>query len=140
MKGRCVILMVGLLVLLSMGLVGSAGSQEAVPAQKASAEGTGLIGMGFLPFLWLTIVAVVVSLLMYFLLNVKMVGGPISNIMVGWVGAWLGSPILGHWFKALSADGVYFIPAILGCAALVYACHCWHQVALEAMGKPSQSS
>jgi uncharacterized membrane protein YeaQ/YmgE (transglycosylase-associated protein family) len=131
-------LVVGSLVLLGMGLVSLSGAQEAAPGPKAPAEGTILIGMDFLPFLWLAIVAVVVSLLMYYLLRVKMVGGPAANILVGWVGAWLGSPVFGHWFKALSADGVYFIPAILGCASLVYACHCWHEITLEAMGRISQ--
>ena len=99
-----------------------------------------MIGMGFLPFLWLLIVAAVVLLLMYFLLGVRLMGGPATSILVGWIGAWLGSPVFGHWFKVLSAHGVYFIPAILGCAGLLYGCHCCQQVMAQAQGRPSQST
>ena len=160
MTSRCFVLVVGLLVLLGMGLIDSAGLaqepaeappetaavaaptpapavEEAVPEQEAPAEAAALIGMGFFPFLWLAIVAVVVSLLMYFLLQVRLMGGPAMNIGVGWIGAWLGSPVLGYWFEVLSAHGVYFIPAVLGCAGLVYGCYSWQRVAMQAPERPS---
>jgi hypothetical protein len=34
-------------------------------------------------------------------------------------GAWLGSPVLGHWWPGLQYHDVYYIPAILGSLALI---------------------
>ena len=36
---------------------------------------------------------------------------------VGWVAAWLGSPVLGHWFERVKIAGVYLIPALVGAFA-----------------------
>jgi uncharacterized membrane protein YeaQ/YmgE (transglycosylase-associated protein family) len=33
------------------------------------------------------------------------------------VGAWLGSPVLGHWFDPVKLAGIYLIPALLGAFA-----------------------
>ena len=158
MTGRHFVLVIGLVILLSLGLAISTGlaqeqaeapaettavaapapaAEEALPEEAPVAEAA-LVGMGFLPFLWLVIVAVVVSLLMYFLLQVRLMGGPATNITVGWIGAWLGSPVFGHWFNELSAHGVYFIPAVLGCAGLIYGCYSCHRVMTQALEKPSQ--
>ena len=44
--------------------------------------------------------------------------GPLfGKLIVGWVGAWLGSPIFGHWFWKI--ENVYVVPAILGAIAAV---------------------
>jgi uncharacterized membrane protein YeaQ/YmgE (transglycosylase-associated protein family) len=37
------------------------------------------------------------------------------HFFVGWLGAWLGSPVLGYWWEGLNYGQGYFIPAILGC-------------------------
>jgi uncharacterized membrane protein YeaQ/YmgE (transglycosylase-associated protein family) len=42
-----------------------------------------------------------------------------SKVVVGWVGAWLGSPVFGHWFPGLNYQQVYYIPAIVGSLALL---------------------
>jgi uncharacterized membrane protein YeaQ/YmgE (transglycosylase-associated protein family) len=45
-----------------------------------------------------------------------------SKVAVGWVGAWIGSPVLGHWpsrIPVLHYGDVWFVPAILGAAAVL---------------------
>lgn len=81
-----------------------------------------MFGMDFIPFLILLVIAVVVAAIVHYGINyyvVPGVGSFCSKIVIGWVGAWLGSPVLGHWWEALSYSGVYIVPAILGSLALV---------------------
>jgi uncharacterized membrane protein YeaQ/YmgE (transglycosylase-associated protein family) len=35
-------------------------------------------------------------------------------VIAGWVGAWLGSPLIGHWFERVKIANIYLIPALLG--------------------------
>ena len=42
-----------------------------------------------------------------------------SKVVVGWFGAWLGTPVFGRWFPGLNYNDVYFIPAILGAFAIL---------------------
>ena len=42
-----------------------------------------------------------------------------SKIVVGWLGGWLGSPILGHWFEGVNYGELYILPAIIGTAAML---------------------
>jgi uncharacterized membrane protein YeaQ/YmgE (transglycosylase-associated protein family) len=81
-----------------------------------------MIGMDFISFLILLVIAVVVSAILHFALGYYVVPGLTSyfgKVVVGWIGAWLGSPVLGHWWEGLNRGEVYFIPAILGSLALV---------------------
>jgi len=84
-----------------------------------------MIGMDFISFLILSIISVVVSAVLHYGLNYYATPGLasfFSKIVIGWVGAWLGSPVFGHWWEALNYGQVYIIPAILGSlAALVLA-------------------
>ncbi len=43
----------------------------------------------------------------------------VKAALVGWVGAWLGSLILGQWWEGPNYGQVYYVPAILGCLALL---------------------
>jgi len=43
----------------------------------------------------------------------------LSKVVFGWIGAWLGSPVLGNWFAGLQYKEVYIIPAILGSFAIL---------------------
>ena len=80
-----------------------------------------MIGMDFISFLVLLIISIVVSGVLHFVLKFYIVPGwrsYLGKIGVGWIGAWLGSPVLGHWphrFTFLSHEEVYIVPAILGC-------------------------
>jgi uncharacterized membrane protein YeaQ/YmgE (transglycosylase-associated protein family) len=81
-----------------------------------------MIGMDFISFLILLIISVVVSAILHFGLKYYIVGGFSSffgKVVIGWVGAWLGSPVFGYWFEGLNYEQVYIIPAILGAFAFV---------------------
>jgi uncharacterized membrane protein YeaQ/YmgE (transglycosylase-associated protein family) len=45
-----------------------------------------------------------------------------SKVIVGWIGAWIGTPVFGSWFPGMNYQGIYYIPAVIGAfAALVVA-------------------
>ena len=81
-----------------------------------------MIGMDFVSFLILLIISVVVSGALHYWFEYYVTPGLwsfCSKVVVGWLGAWLGSPVFGHWFPGLQYHDVYIIPAILGSLALV---------------------
>jgi uncharacterized membrane protein YeaQ/YmgE (transglycosylase-associated protein family) len=81
-----------------------------------------MIGMDFGSYVLLLVIAVVVSAILHYGLDYYVTPGPwsfCSKIVVGWVGAWLGSPVVGHWFPGLRYHEVYIIPAILGSLSLL---------------------
>lgn len=81
-----------------------------------------MIGMSFASFLILLVISIVVSAILHFGLKYYVTPGLwsfCSKIVVGWIGAWLGSPVLGHWWPGLQFEEVYYIPAILGSTALL---------------------
>ena len=81
-----------------------------------------MIGMDFISFLILLVISVVVSGVLHYGLNYYVAPGIwsfCSKVIVGWLGAWLGSPVVGHWFAGLQYHDVYVIPAIVGAAALI---------------------
>ena len=78
--------------------------------------------MDFISFLILLVISVVVSAILHFGVRFHVVPGLTSyfgEVVVAWVGAWLGSPVFGHWFGGLNRGEVYYVPAILGSLALV---------------------
>ncbi|MEM3018443.1 MAG: hypothetical protein QXO25_06150, partial [Candidatus Bathyarchaeia archaeon] len=69
----------------------------------------------------LLIVSAIVTYVLHYLLKYYVVPGfwsYLSKVVVGWIGAWLGSPVFGHWFGGLAYGEVYIIPAVLGAFAL----------------------
>jgi uncharacterized membrane protein YeaQ/YmgE (transglycosylase-associated protein family) len=87
-----------------------------------------MIGMDFISFLILLIISVVVSGILHFGFKYYIVSGfgsYLSKVLVGWIGAWLGSPVFGHWWQGLNYREVYIVPAILGCLLLlIFAVDC----------------
>jgi len=76
--------------------------------------------MNFVSFLILLAISVVVSYVMHYGLKYYVVPGSasfLSKVIIGWIGAWLGSPVFGHWL--FNYQEVYIIPAILGSLALL---------------------
>jgi uncharacterized membrane protein YeaQ/YmgE (transglycosylase-associated protein family) len=81
-----------------------------------------MIGMDFVSFLILLVISVVVAGVLHFGLKYYVIPGLasyFSKIVIGWIGAWLGSPVFGHWWAGVSYEQVYFVPAILGSLALL---------------------
>ncbi len=80
-----------------------------------------MIGMDFTSFIILLAISVGVTIIMHSLLKYYVIPGFwsfVSKVIIGWIGAWLGSPVLGYWFNGVNYNQVYIIPAILGAAAL----------------------
>jgi uncharacterized membrane protein YeaQ/YmgE (transglycosylase-associated protein family) len=84
-----------------------------------------MIGMSFIEFLILLVISVVVSAVLHYYFKYYVTPGHwsfCSKVVVGWIGAWLGSPVLGHWpsrIPNLHYGEVWYIPAILGALALI---------------------
>ena len=81
-----------------------------------------MIGIDFACFIILLIISVVVSVILHYGCKFYIMPGTtsfISKIIIGWLGAWLGSPVFGHWWEGLNYCHVYIVPAILGSFALL---------------------
>ncbi len=81
-----------------------------------------MIGMDLRSFLILLLISVAVSAVLHYGLKFYVRAGTgsfLSKAIIGWIGAWLGSPVFGHWPEGLSYGEVYYVPAILGSFALL---------------------
>ena len=81
-----------------------------------------MIGMDFGSFLILLVIAIIVAAVLHCALGLYVVSGArsfLAKVVVGWIGAWLGSPVVGHWWAPLKYCEIYIVPAILGAAALL---------------------
>jgi uncharacterized membrane protein YeaQ/YmgE (transglycosylase-associated protein family) len=84
-----------------------------------------MIGIDFVNFLILLVISVAVSGVLHYGLEHYVTPGYwsfTSKVVVGYLGAWLGSPVFGNWphrFPQLHHGEIWFIPAILGAAALI---------------------
>jgi len=83
-----------------------------------------MIGMSFRMFLVLLTAGVIAAAVIHYVARYRFLegfDGFLGKVMAGWVGAWLGSPILGHWFERVKIAHVYLIPALLGAFAGAFA-------------------
>jgi len=81
-----------------------------------------MIGMDFISFIILLIISIVVSGVLHFVFKFYIIPGwwsYASKVLIGWVGAWLGSPVFGYWWPGLNYEEVYIIPAILGSLSIL---------------------
>lgn len=79
-----------------------------------------MIGMSFLSFLILLGIGVIVAAVFHYGLRYRFldsVDAVFAKVALGWLGAWLGSPVLGHW--SFKLENVYLVPAVLGSATAV---------------------
>jgi uncharacterized membrane protein YeaQ/YmgE (transglycosylase-associated protein family) len=79
-----------------------------------------MIGMNFLPFLTLLVAGLVAAGILHYVVRYRYLDGFdgfLAKWAVGWLGAWLGSPVLGHWPKGLQVENVYILPALIGAFA-----------------------
>jgi uncharacterized membrane protein YeaQ/YmgE (transglycosylase-associated protein family) len=80
-----------------------------------------MLGMSFLSFLILTLIGAVVAVAYHNVIRYRFLEGEdalIGKLIIGWVGAWLGSPVLGHWLWKV--ENVYIVPALLGAIATIH--------------------
>jgi len=80
-----------------------------------------MLGMSLLSFLVLTLIGAVVAVAYHYVLRYRFLEGDdalIGKLIVGWFGAWLASPVLGHWLWKV--ENVYIVPAILGAIAAIH--------------------
>jgi uncharacterized membrane protein YeaQ/YmgE (transglycosylase-associated protein family) len=83
-----------------------------------------MIGMSFLAFLVLLVAALIAAIVLHYLIRYRFLegfDGFLGKLGAGWVGAWLGSPVLGHWFERVQLAHIYLIPALLGAFAGAFA-------------------
>ncbi len=76
-----------------------------------------MIGMNFASFLTLFVISLITALTVHYVIRYRVLEGADGFLwkwVAGWIGAWLGSPVLGHWFGSLHISDVYIIPAFLG--------------------------
>ena len=79
-----------------------------------------MIGMNFWAFLVLLVAAVIAAVVIHYVLHYRLLeglDGAVGKLIAGWLGAWLGTPVLGHWFERVKLADVYLIPALLGAFA-----------------------
>jgi uncharacterized membrane protein YeaQ/YmgE (transglycosylase-associated protein family) len=82
-----------------------------------------MIGMNFVSFLVLLVEGAIAAFVLHYLVRYRMLtglDGYLCKWILGWVGAWLGSPVLGHWFGPVSLAHVYLIPALIGAFAIPF--------------------
>jgi len=78
--------------------------------------------MDFVNFLILLVISAVVAAVLHYGLKYYVVpglGSYFGKVVVAWIGARLGSPVLGHWWEGLNRGDLYYVPAILGSLALL---------------------
>jgi len=81
-----------------------------------------MVGIDFTNFLILLTISVVASATLHFGFDYHITPGMsslFSKVAIGWVGGLLGSMIWGPWWEGPIYGQVYYVPAILGCLALL---------------------
>ncbi len=76
-----------------------------------------MIGMNFRALLILFVAGLIAAGVLHYVIRYRFLDGFdgfVGKCIAGWVGAWLGSPVLGHWFERAKLANVYLIPALLG--------------------------
>ena len=67
-----------------------------------------MLGMDFVSFLILLVISIVVCAILHYGCKYYVTAGPwsfCSKVVVGWVGAWLGSPVFGGFLFAIMCAG-----------------------------------
>jgi len=80
-----------------------------------------MLGMSLLSFLILTFIGAVVAATYHYVFRYRFLDGNdamIGKLIIGWLGAWLGSPVLGHWLWKV--ENVYIVPALLGAIVSIH--------------------
>jgi uncharacterized membrane protein YeaQ/YmgE (transglycosylase-associated protein family) len=79
-----------------------------------------MIGMNFWAFLVLLVAGLIAAAVLHYVICYRFLegfDGAVGKLIAGWLGAWLGSPVMGHWFERAKLADIYLIPALLGAFA-----------------------
>jgi uncharacterized membrane protein YeaQ/YmgE (transglycosylase-associated protein family) len=79
-----------------------------------------MIATNFASFLVLLVAGVLAGAVLHYLVRYRLLegfDGFVGKCIAGWVGAWLGSPVLGHWFEKVKISNIYLLPALIGAFA-----------------------
>jgi|SRR5579875_62959 len=82
-----------------------------------------LIGMHFLSFLILLILSLVAAAVLHWVIRYRFfagIEGFFAMWVAGWIGAWLGPAVLGHWFGPVMLWNIYILPALIGAFAAAF--------------------
>jgi uncharacterized membrane protein YeaQ/YmgE (transglycosylase-associated protein family) len=82
-----------------------------------------MIGMNVNSFVTLLVVGGVVAFVFHYIARYRAVEGAqgfFGKLIIGWLGAWLGSPVLGHWGENIRVENIYLAPALLDSIAAVF--------------------
>lgn len=82
-----------------------------------------MIGMNFNSFVTLLVIGGVVAFVFHYIARYRVVEGTqgfFGKLIIGWLGAWLGSPVLGHWGENMRIENIYLVPALLGSLATAF--------------------
>jgi uncharacterized membrane protein YeaQ/YmgE (transglycosylase-associated protein family) len=80
-----------------------------------------MLGMSLLSFLTLTLIGAIAAVAYHYVIRYRFLEGNdafFGKLILGWLGTWLGSPVLGHWLWKV--ENVYVLPAILGAIAAIH--------------------
>ena len=81
-----------------------------------------MIGMSFGSFLTLLVISAIWAAIVQYTGYGVLSGaeGYFAKLIIGWIGGWIGSPVLGYWGGSLAGSNVHLIPAILGSIAAIF--------------------
>ena len=82
-----------------------------------------MIGMSLGAFATLFVISAIWSVIVHGVVKYRVLTsfeGYFTKLIAGWIGAWLGSPVLGYWGPQIAGVNVYLVPAILGSIAAIF--------------------
>lgn len=98
-----------------------------------------LIGMHFFSFLILLILSAFAAAIVHWAIHYRFLSGIdgfFGKWIVGWICAWLGPSVFGHWFGPVMLWSVYIIPGIIGAFVGAFAATALFRAAAKARAHP----
>lgn len=102
-----------------------------------------MIGMGFGAFLTLFVISLIAAGVIHYGFRYRYLNGIdgfLAKWIVGWLGAWVASPVLGHWFPGVEISGQYIIPAFLGAFSTAFMMACISKAVARMMASAGEVS
>ena len=82
-----------------------------------------MIGMTFQSFVSLLLISAVCASIVHSMLRLTVLyrsEAYLAEWIIGWLGAWIGSSVVGHWGWMIPGSDVYLVPAALASIASIY--------------------